>query len=88
MSIGGIGKGCIFCQKWFKRKRSWHYEQSLPEYKFFESPLPAFPGLVNRMAPDDVFLFLINPPSKNKPVQKLIAKYVFDCCEKRRSLVL
>ena len=31
------------------------------------------------MAPDDVFLLLINPPSKNKPVQKLIAKYVFDC---------
>ena len=40
------------------------------------------------MAPDDVFLLLINPPSKNKPVQKLIAKYVFDCYEKRRSLVL
>jgi len=43
---------------------------------------------VNRMAPDDVFLLLINPPSKNKPVQKLIAKYVFDCYEKRRSLVV
>ena len=43
---------------------------------------------VNRMAPDDVFLLLINPPSKSKPVQKLIAKYVFDCYEKRRSLVL
>ena len=43
---------------------------------------------VNRMAPDDVFLLLINPPNKNKPVQKLIAKYVFDCYEKRRSLVL
>ena len=42
---------------------------------------------VNRMAPDDVFLLLINPPNKNKPVQKLIAKYVFDCYEKRRSLV-
>ena len=35
------------------------------------------------MAPDDVFLLLINPPSKNKPVQKLIAKYLFDCYEKR-----
>ena len=43
---------------------------------------------VNRMAPDDVFLLLINPPSENKPVQNLIAKYVFDCYEKRRSLVL
>ena len=42
---------------------------------------------VNRMAPDNVFLLLINPQSENKPVQKLIAKYVFDCYEKR-SLVL
>ena len=25
------------------------------------------------MAPDNVFLLLINPPSKNKPVQKVIA---------------
>ena len=40
------------------------------------------------MAPDDVFLLLINPPSENKPVQKLIAKHVFDCYEKRRSLVV
>ena len=40
------------------------------------------------MASDDVFLLLIDPPSKNKSVQKLIAKYVFDCYEKRRSLVL
>ena len=43
---------------------------------------------VNRMAPDNVFLLLINPLSKNKPVQKLIARYVFDFYEKRRSLVL
>ena len=40
------------------------------------------------MAPDDVFRLLINSPSKNKPVQKLIAEYVFDCYEKRRSLVV
>ena len=33
---------------------------------------------INRMAPDDVFLLLINPPSKKKQVQKFIAKYVFD----------
>ena len=42
----------------------------------------------NKMAPDDVFLLLINPPSKNNPVQKLTAKYVFDFYEKRRSSVL
>ena len=33
------------------------------------------------MAPDDVFLLLINPSSKKKQVQKFIAKYVFDCYE-------
>ena len=42
---------------------------------------------LNRMAPDDVFLLLINPPSKNKPVQKLTAKYVFDCYEKRQGRI-
>ena len=35
-----------------------------------------------------VCMLLINPQSKNKPVQKLIAKYVFDCYEKRTSLAL
>ena len=29
-----------------------------------------------------------NRASPSKPVQKLIAKYVFDCYEKRRSLVV
>ena len=43
---------------------------------------------VNRMALDDVFLLLINPPSKNKPVQKLMAKYVFDCYDKTPNKVL
>ena len=62
----------------YHEKRSTLFEYLNKEYRI----------LVNRMAPDDVFLLLINPPSKNKPVQKLIAKYVFDCYEKRRSLVL
>ena len=61
----------------YQEKRSTLFEYLNKEYRIS----------VNRMAPDDVFLFLINPSSKNKPV-KLIAKYVFDCYEKRRSLVL
>ena len=61
----------------YQEKRSTLFEYLNKEYRVS----------VNRMAPDDVFLFLINPSSKNKPV-KLIAKYVFDCYEKRRSLVL
>ena len=64
------------CALRIKKKGSTLFEYLNKEYRVS----------VNRMAPDDVFLFLINPSSKNKPV-KLIAKYVFDCYEKRRSLV-
>ena len=62
----------------YQEKRSALFEYLNKEYRIS----------VNRMVPDDVFLLLINPPSKNKPVQKLIAKYVFDGYETRRSLVL
>ena len=62
----------------YQEKRSTLFEYVNKEYRIS----------VNRMAPDDVFLLLINPPSKNKPVRKLIAKYVFDYYEKRRSLVV
>ena len=77
-----------------------HPHQEFPEVPLNTPPPPAGASTVfeylnkeyrisvDRMAPDDVFLLLINPPRKNKPVQKLIAKYVFDCYEKRRSLVV
>ena len=29
-------------------------------------------------------MFLINPPSGNAKIQKLIAKHVFECFEKRK----
>ena len=45
----------------YQEKRSTLFEYLNKEYRIS----------VNRMAPDDVFLLLINPPSKNKPVQKL-----------------
>ena len=62
----------------YQGKRSTLFEYLNKEYRIS----------VNGMAPDDVFLLLINPPSKNNPVQKLTAKYVFDFYEKRGSLVL
>ena len=55
----------------YQEKRSTLFEYLNKEYRIS----------VNRKAPDDVFLLLINPPSKNKQVQKLIAKYVFACYE-------
>ena len=42
---------------------------------------------VNRMAPDDVFLLLINlRVLQGQTSEKLIAKFIFDCYEKKRSL--
>ena len=80
---------CTICKKDVEDER--HFSTLCPAYQekrstLFEYLNKEYRVSVNRMAPDDVFLFLINPSSKNKPV-KLIAKYVFDCYEKRRSLV-
>ena len=34
------------------------------------------------MSPNRIFMFLINPPSGNVRIQKLIAKHIFECFEK------
>ena len=39
---------------------------------------------ISRMLPNKIFMFLINPPSGNSKIQKLIAKHVFECFEKRK----
>ena len=44
----------------YQEKRNTLFEYLNKEYRIS----------VNRMAPDDVFMLLINLPSKNKPVQK------------------
>ena len=38
---------------------------------------------ISRMSPNRIFMFLINPPSRNIKIQKLIAKHIFECFEKR-----
>ena len=38
----------------------------------------------SRMSPNRIFMFLINPPSGNVKIQKLIAKHIFKCFEKRK----
>ena len=37
---------------------------------------------ISGMSPNKLFMFLINPPSGNAKIQKLIAKHVFECFEK------
>ena len=36
---------------------------------------------ISRMSSNKIFMFLINPPSGNAKIQKLIAKHVFECFE-------
>ena len=39
---------------------------------------------ISRMSPNKIFMFLINPPRGNAKIQKLIAKHIFECFEKRK----
>ena len=39
---------------------------------------------ISRMSPNKIFMSLINPPSGNAKIQKLIAKHIFECFEKRK----
>ena len=39
---------------------------------------------ISRMSPNKVFMFLINSPSGNAKIQKLIAKHIFKCFEIRK----
>ena len=68
---------CPICKK--EVEDEIHFLNLCPAYQekrrtLFEYLNKEYRISVNRMAPDDIFLLIINPPSKNKPVQKLIAK--------------
>ncbi|XP_068692682.1 uncharacterized protein [Montipora foliosa] len=39
---------------------------------------------ISRMSRNKIFMFLINPPRGNVKIQKLIAKHIFKCFEKRK----
>ena len=39
---------------------------------------------ISKMSPNKIFVFLIRPPSGNAKIQKLIAKHIFKCFEKRK----
>jgi len=36
------------------------------------------------MSPNKLFMFLINPPSGNVKIQKIIANHIFKCFKKRK----
>ena len=39
---------------------------------------------ISKMTPNKIFVFLIRPPRGNAKIQKLIAKHIFKCFEKRK----
>ena len=39
---------------------------------------------ISRISPNKIFMFLINPASGNVKIQKMIAKHIFQCFEKRK----
>ena len=39
---------------------------------------------MSRMLPNKMLMFLINPPNRNVKIQKLIAKHIFECFEKKK----
>ena len=39
---------------------------------------------ISRMSPNKIFMFLRKPPNGNAKIQKLIAKHIFKCFEKRK----
>ena len=39
---------------------------------------------LSRMSSNRIFMLLINPPSGNVRIQKLVAKHIFECFEKRK----
>ena len=41
---------------------------------------------ISRMSPNRIFMFVINPPSGNARIQKLKAKHIFGCFEKRKGV--
>ena len=40
---------------------------------------------ISKMSPNKIFTFLINPPSGNARIRKLIAKQIFECFENRKA---
>ena len=64
----------------------YHFLNTCPAYQIFVIRLfgKRIWNKISRMSPNRIFMFLINPPSANVRIQKLIAKRIFECFEKRK----
>ena len=78
---------CPICK--IEMDDGYHFLNICPAYQEKRSSLLAYLEneyriKISRMSPNRIFMFLINPPSGNVRIQKLIAKHIFECFEKRK----
>ena len=78
---------CAICK--IEIEDGYHFLNICPAYKERRSSLLDYLEIeyrikISRMSPNRIFMFLINPPSGNVRIQKLIAKHIFECFEKRK----
>ena len=68
-----------------------HFLVSCPGYQekrksLFERLSREFKIPIAKMSTENIFLLLLNPPSNNIELQKIIAKYVHECYEIRKKV--
>ena len=95
---GGVGGGgvlglnfaeriCPICK--IEKEDEYHFLNKCPAYQEKRFSLldyleKEYRIKISRMPPNKILMFPINPPSRSAKIQKLIAKHVFECFEKRK----
>ena len=80
---------CPLCKKEAEDEK--HFLVSCPAYQekrksLFERLSREFKIPIAKMSTENIFLLLLNPPSNNIELQKIIAKYVHECYEIRKKV--
>ena len=78
---------CPLCKKEAEDEK--HFLVSCPGYQekrksLFECLSTKFKIPIGKMSTENIFLLLLNPPSNNIELQKIIAKHVHECYEIRK----
>ena len=78
---------CPLCRKEAEDEK--HFLVSCPVYQekrksLFECLYKEFKIPIKEMSTENIFLLLLNPPSNNVDLQKLVAKHIHNCYEIRQ----
>ena len=82
---------CPLCRKEAEDEK--HFLVSCPVYQekrksLFECLYKEFKIPIKEMSTENIFLLLLNPPSNNVDLQKLVAKHIHNCYEIRQKKTL